>query len=206
MKASFLALLLVLSACAHAAPPPKDPIVHILFNAEVDEESVNKAIDALTFRKARVFVIEFNTPGGYVSHGFRLTKAIEASRVPVICVVDGTAASMGFYLLQSCGVRVMTFRSVLMAHEPALSASNFGGTKGAWKDIYERLRVLSNAMNHHMSRRLNISYAEFSARVNDKDWWMDAEEAWKVRAIDGLVHSVDELMRAIKAGHFPEVV
>ncbi len=168
-------------------------IPRIGFDVGVDEASVNLTIafmESVTAQGATALVIEFNTPGGSVDDGFRLAKAIEASPIPVHCIVDGEAASMGFYLLQSCTTRTMTDRSSLMAHEPAIGVGSFYGQKVKWQNIFERLRVMSSSLNHHMAKRLNISFEEFQKRVDNKDWWMTSEEALAVKAVDAVVPSV----------------
>ena len=102
--------------------PAKHLIAQLTFSADVTEESVDAAIKFLNEAQAQdgleAVVIELNSDGGSVTDGFRLAREIEKSRVPVICVVEGSAASEGFYLLQSCTERYMTKRSMLMIHYP----------------------------------------------------------------------------------------
>jgi ATP-dependent protease ClpP protease subunit len=176
-------------------------IPKIAFSAEVDDESTDATITLLSQAVkagARAIVIEFNTPGGSVNAGFKLAKAIEQSPIPVHCVVDGQAASMGLYLLQSCTTRTMTSRSILMAHEPAIGVAQFYGSKWKWFGVYELLRTMAAAMNHHMSQRMNISYEEFCKRIDGKEWWMASDEALAVAAVDSVIRDVPTMMKQLR--------
>lgn len=181
--------------------PEGAPFVPVIeFTYEVDSRSVGFTIDAIRQANAQgadAIVIEFNTPGGSVDDGFLLTKAIERSKAPVFCIVDGMGASMGFYMLQGCADRAMTFRSTLMAHEPALSG-NVSGNQEEFGDYASYLAATTRAMNFHMSARMCITYEEFSLRISGRDWWMDAVEALNVCAVDTVVRSTDHYVDAVK--------
>lgn len=170
-------------------------VPRISFVGVVDGESVDEAI--LLLRRAvaagaKAIVIEINSPGGHVNAGFLLARAIEDSPVPVACVVDGEAASMGFYLLQSCDVRLMTRRSVLMIHEPS-----FGGVRGTPEELRQAadaLKAIAQAMAEHCAAKMKITVEELKARTDNKDWWMEWREALHVGAVDDVVTSVDEVV------------
>lgn len=164
----------------------------IKFYTQVDEDSVNQAIDlikAADDANVEAIIIEFNTPGGSVPDGFRLAKVIENNKIPVQCIVDGEAASMGFYLLQSCQYRAMTKRSILMAHEPSLGGI-VSGQPTRWENIYNMMKALANAMAEHCSARLTVSAEEYKSRtVGGREWWLNWEEAKTVNAVDGVITS-----------------
>jgi ATP-dependent Clp protease protease subunit len=163
------------------------------FNEEVDESSAGRAIrwiQAANEAGADELMIEINTPGGSVPDGFELARAIENSEAPVTCVVDGDAASMGFYLLQSCDYRAMTKRSKLMAHEPALGGS-FRGQPNQWEAIAQMMKAERDALAEHCNHRLNITLQRYHELTDGgKMWWLLHEEAKKVAAVDEVVKSV----------------
>lgn len=223
MKSLVLAMLFALGSCAHpvAGPssslsklavnagdgPPaihceasKPCVVHYRLNAPVNGQSVETAIawlDMAEREEATVFVLEINTPGGNVFAGFELAKRIERSKVPVACVVDGMAASMGFYLLQSCPVRAMTRRSVLMTHEPSISA-DVSGPPNEWKSVAETLRALRDAMAWYCNRRLTTTLEEYHARTDGGlTWWFTFVDAKKYHAVDVAVDSVEEVIEEL---------
>jgi ATP-dependent Clp protease protease subunit len=166
------------------------------FSDEVNERSTGKAIKwiaAANKAGANELLIEINTPGGSVPDGFELAKAIEDSEAPVTCIVDGEAASMGFYITQSCQKRVMTKRSSLMAHEPAIGG-NFYGTPNQWQAIANWLAASREALAEHCQHRLKISMAEYRKRTDGGlMWWINYKEAVKVGAVDEIVDSVKNL-------------
>jgi ATP-dependent protease ClpP protease subunit len=177
-------------------PADKYCIVHIPFDVGVDDLTANigmAAIEAANEVKAAAILLELNSPGGSVEAGFKLAKAIENSHVPVVCVVDGEAASMSFFLLQSCDVRLMTKRSRLMAHQPSMSG-NFRGTEEEWRNVAEALRVLTIAMSEHMCHKLKMPIKECQSRmIGSAQWWMDWSEAKKLNAVDNIVPSVNQM-------------
>jgi ATP-dependent protease ClpP protease subunit len=188
--------------------PTQDPnyVPRIGFDGEVDAESVEATISimaAVTSAGAKAVVIEFNTPGGEVNAGFKLAKVIEESPIPVYCVVDGEAASMGFYLLQSCNVRLMTRRSSLMAHQPAIYGQA-GGPEVAWKNISEALRVMARGMTEHMAHRMNVSADFMEAKIaGGAMWWFDWREALNTNAVDGVCDNVSGLMASLRKNLTP---
>lgn len=198
---SFVVLLTCTSAHAPSARSPLGsfssaaPSHRLLFNESVEDETVDAligSINAANNRGDKRIVIEINTPGGSVWAGMRLAKAIEESPAPVTCVVDGMAASMGFYILQSCHTRVMTRRSLLMTHQPATGGLLYGPAE-KYEGLAELLRKLSHAMVEHMAARMKISVADFEKRIDGKDWWLTNDEAVAVGAVDALVHKPSEV-------------
>ncbi len=176
--------------------PTNHYVPKIAFEAEVDSDTVDQAITlikALGEQKAEAIIIEWNSPGGSVEDGFRLAKAIENSPVPVICVVDGTAASMAAYLQQSCHVRIMTKRSTLMIHEPAMGG-RFSGQQTEWRSIADWLAAMTKAMVEHMCRRTKISPADMEDKIRGGSmWWLAWGEAKSLGLVDVVVDSVSDV-------------
>lgn len=158
-----------------------------LFMGEVTADSVDALIAEIQARvaaKDKEIDITIDSPGGSVMDGWRLSRAIEAAEdagVPVICTVDGMAASMAFYELQSCTVRVMKKRSLLMAHGPAMAS--LGGKAQTLEEEAAFLRALERALANHETAKMKIGVDEFIRR-SQKDWWMGYGEALEVGAVD----------------------
>ena len=162
-----------------------------MFNSDVDHISVAQTIRAIEEapKKFNVLVIEWNSPGGEVYSGFLLAKAIEEARIPIVCVVDGQADSMAFYILQSCPVRLMTKRSVLMMHEARFAP----GVPMGPSQIME-LQALNFSMAEHYAAHMCLNVDQIQSRINHMDWWMTWRDAAKVGAIDGTVRSVQDVV------------
>ena len=150
-------------------------------------------------------LLEINSGGGSVPAGFLIGKAIEDLGIPVICVVDGDdgAQSMAYWVLQSCDLRAMTRRSVLMLHQPSLNLFGVGGQENDWKNKAESLRVLNRALLEHAARRMSISVDQAEVRTRDQDWFFDWRDALRYRAVDGVVTSVAEIRSSYETGLAP---
>lgn len=166
----------------------------------VDGRSVRPLIDELANVDSSVkgFILEINSGGGSVDDGFLLSKAIENSTVPVHCVVDGDGMSMAFYILQSCTIRMMTKRSVLMIHQPSVGGTS-GGNVNQLLELGEYLDNLYNAMVEHCTRRTLLTPAQLKAKIDKRAWWMGHEEALKLRVVDFVVTTTDDAFIIAKA-------
>jgi ATP-dependent protease ClpP protease subunit len=168
----------------------------ITFSEEVNGESVEKTIgliDAANAADAKAIIIEWDTMGGEIDSGFRLVRAIEESKAPVICVVDDDAVSMGMYLLQACNTRYMTKRASLMTHEAAIGGM-MRGHAVSWQNIADALKSVNRGMAEHITRRMTITPEALLDRIRGgAQWWMNWDEALKFHAVDYVVVSVKEV-------------
>lgn len=182
-----------------ACPPGKPCVAVGSFTDDVAEASVRPVIDFIreaNLRQVVAIVLEINSDGGDVDAGFLLARAIENSSAPVVCIVDGEAMSMAFYILQSCDSRLMTFRSALMTHEVRLAGETPRLRSAATiQNELSAVRVFSRAFAEHVSRRMKMTYSEYNAHVrNGQDWYLNHEQAVKSNAVDKVVSSVTEAM------------
>jgi len=169
-------------------------IPRLYFNDAVNSDTVGFAIAFLqqsVKEGATKVVIEWNSPGGSVEDGFLLSKAIESSPVPVVCVVDGYAQSMAAYILQSCTTRLMTKRSFLMMHQPAYRG--VAGQPDLLKELSDGLLVLSRAMTEHLAHRSKLSAEEINRQIaNGRAWHLGWEEALRSGFVDAVLASPKE--------------
>jgi ATP-dependent protease ClpP protease subunit len=156
------------------------------FDGPVTESTVKPAISFLksaSESKIPVVMLEINTSGGSVDDGFELMRAIEMASPKVVCVVDGEAASMGFFILQSCDYRIMTKRSVLMAHQVmARDIPSLNPTQG--QNLVDHLKVICRAYAEGVSERSGIPVQAFLDRHAKGDWNMNWDEALANHFID----------------------
>lgn len=140
-------------------------------------------------------VLVINSGGGNPEEGLKLEKAIEFYPAPVVCIVDGEAASEAFRLLQSCAVRLMTARSRLMAHEPYYVLSpevEQRMTRARIEQLRHDQDTLAYTWSAGAGAKLKIPLEVFRARIRFGDWWMIPDEALDVGAVDGVVPSVGD--------------
>jgi len=186
-------LMMLLCSCVTMAggpaTTPYGPPVKTHLAGEITAVSVGPLVAALsalpdmTTKPAAIFV-EINSEGGEVEAGFALAKAIEASPVPVICIVDGQAASMAFYILQSCDVRAMTPRSSLMMHQVTLVGAMKASTI---KALQKQIDTYNKAMVGQCAAKMKLPATEIADKIAAGDWWMAADEALEVGAVDSII-------------------
>jgi ATP-dependent protease ClpP protease subunit len=186
-------------------PPILKPGQHhvgaIKLQGEINPRSASEFINALeqiNDAKAEFIVVEINSPGGRVDSGFLMSRAIEDSKVPVVCVVEGQADSMAFYLLQSCDVRMMTKRSLLMAHSPLVNDLTVSGSESRFKQIYDRLHALTEAMIQHYVHKSKCSVDVMRARcANGGEWWMNYQEALSLEMVDFIAPDMKSVIKVL---------
>jgi len=160
------------------------------FDGDVNEKTTKAAIEFLKKAdeaKPQRIMLEINTHGGSLDAGMELVRQIEETKAEVVCVVDGNALSMGYFMLQSCPVRAITARSVLMSHQ-VLFMQVAPGTIAELKKAANTLDVDSKAIAWQGQHRLKISMKEYLDRVNDKTWYFESDEAFGVGAVDCVVN------------------
>lgn len=142
----------------------------------------NQKRNELIKKGIKTVVVEIDSQGGSVAAGMLIAKDIERYPGVVVCVVDGQAMSMALFILQSCDVRVMTPRSVLMAHQPSTRTS---GQPTVIQDTAEYLKRLNIAMAKHITRRSNISLEYYLNRIqHGQEWYMAFDEAVQYGFVD----------------------
>jgi ATP-dependent protease ClpP protease subunit len=164
----------------------QEPI--IAFEGTVDVPHIFPFLFTLETRKQEFqnrVLIQINSPGGYVDDGIRLAKYLENYPVPTICIVDGNAASMGFYILQSCTQRYMTKRSSLMVHNPEPVVAE---AKDDPK-YNKMLKIISDTMLEHEAHRLTIGVGELREILSKGDYYLNWQEALRIGAVDNVVES-----------------
>lgn len=180
-----------MSGAGGQKPPPQ--IIRVKFEGSMDKPMIDKALASLhsaAEQHPRFIVVEINSIGGNVEYGFAFARAIEDSNDRVVCLVDGSALSMAFYVLQSCNERVMTRRSVLMTHEVRLGTINAPqSTMSELYNYHADITAYSRAFGEHVSHRMGMTYRQYAPHVTgNKDWYMDWVQALRYRAIDNVVY------------------
>lgn len=191
---------------------PKSPndlhyVPSMRFSEAMDAETAKgfvEWVESANREGAEALVVEISSPGGSVKDGFDMVRAIETSKAPVYCVVDDEAASMALYVLESCQVRLMTRRSVLMAHEPWIGGE-FQGQEQKWQNVVDRLHATTEAMLEHLAAHFKVSKAYIAAKIKGgKEWWINWQEAVKVGAVDGTTPAAEVVAAALRtAGKYP---
>lgn len=173
------------------------------FSESVNDESVDKLATWLKNADkagADAVLIEIDSGGGGVNAGMRLVRTIEDANMKVHCAVDGMAASMAFAILQSCDERSATSRSELMAHEPSISGLFFFQPQDV-RNLQQRLDLVTKVIIKQYSKRMKGGAKRVQEKISGgKEWWMDSDEALEEGAVDCVVPSRAQLLKAYEAG------
>src|SRR6185295_5641943 len=88
----------------------------------ISDEFIGRAIDQAQREQDDAVIIALNTPGGLLDSTRSIVEKIMTSRVPVIVYVApaGSAASAGFFILESADVAAMAPRTNTGAAHPVL--------------------------------------------------------------------------------------
>jgi ATP-dependent protease ClpP protease subunit len=145
---------------------------------------------------ADAIVVEIDSPGGSVLAARTIALAILDAPAPVTCVVTHLAASAAFLILQTCRLRVMVYDAQLMLHE-AYSAKQPQSVTEAIEQALDLAEI--NAKLAAVScGRMNISLDQCRGNIDGQDWWMGAQDAQEVGAIDMVVPSAQFVEEALR--------
>ena len=127
-----------------------------------------------------------NSPGGEVIAGLAIYDTLRAVRCPIITVVQGFAASMGFLLMQAGDYRVAFPNSRLFYHEPLQEAVvNSSAELNSAADAYT---WGMNTMNDIIRKRTKISKTNWNKYFAGKtSIYFTAEEAKALKLIDDII-------------------
>lgn len=163
----------------------------------VSASILERALEEASRRKADLFVLELDTPGGLVDAAEDMVRGILASPTPVCVFVSprygAHAASAGFFLLLASDVAVMA----PVTRTGASSVITLGGENKegdlVLKKASEDLSALIRSAARARGRPPEI--AEKAVR-EAKSW--SAEEALEARLIDFIADDFDDLLRRLE--------
>jgi ATP-dependent protease ClpP protease subunit len=149
-------------------------------------------------------VVIIDTPGGDLSAGTEIVESLQSLEMPMVCVVDEHAYSMGFFILQAaCPVRVITDRGSLMTHEPHIGGDVTVSNPTRWDlwGISEGLRVETEAWMSIAAKRMGIDLQSLLAKVRNTEWFMTPDEAKKANAVDCIIGNVQrDVVKPLQEG------
>lgn len=170
----------------HQVPPG-----HVDLKEEITEESADRIVSYLNKNPGKV-TIDIDSPGGQVGAGLMIIQAIQEHGAPVICKVDGKAASMAFVILESCTVREATDYSFFMGHSASVkfSAEGHGGEIGqAAANTAAAMTAISRGLAYHVCRHIpKLPLKGCVAAMSDShELWFSADDLLELDGLDLIV-------------------
>jgi ATP-dependent protease ClpP protease subunit len=149
--------------------------------------------DARVAAGDHVVLFKIDSHGGDVELGqdfiHHIREVKNATGVHVLCLVSWKAYSMGFLFLQgACDERYAEQDAVLMAHGVATGAQ---GKADNIASAAAAMEALNDSGAAWCAKRMGITKAAYRAHTDHTDWWMSADKALELHAIDGILYGVD---------------
>ncbi len=140
-----------------------------------------------------IFIVIDSSPGGSVMEGYRIVKAIQASKAPVHVVVKSFAASMAA-VITTVAPHSYTYPNAVVLHHQIRSFS--GGNLTQQKEQLEILKEWYKRLAEPVAKKVGYSLdgwtKEMYKHSSDGDWQEFGDEAVKLKWVDRVVHEVRE--------------
>jgi ATP-dependent protease ClpP protease subunit len=139
---------------------------------DLDKKDSKKEIDVV-----------IRSGGGDVMAGGRMIEAMDATKAPIVCVVDEYAYSMAAILLEHCDKRYVQKYADVLFHEAAFQLH---GQETYFGSEYTHMIRWLNVYEQDVADRLGLPLGEYKTRCSH-EWWLTAEEAVDNKAADAVV-------------------
>lgn len=143
--------------------------------------------------KEPIFLVIDYCPGGSVMEGYRIVKAIEASKAPVHVVVKSFAASMAAVITTLADESYAYPNAIILHHE--MSTRSYGNMTNL-KEQLASAREWEKRLMGPVSKKLGISIEEFRKGMyksnSEGDWEEFADKAKKLGWVKHLVNEIQE--------------
>jgi ATP-dependent Clp protease protease subunit len=182
-------------------PFKKDRLVvsdrRISLNGPVYSRSADHITDRIHYfnniSTAPIFLVIDSSPGGSVMAGYRILKAMEASKAPVYVVVKSFAASMAAGITTLAKKSFAYPNAIILHHQ--MSTVNWGNMTQI-KEQYEKAREWERRILEPVAKKMGISTDAFRKKMyensSDGDWEEFADKAVRLNWVDHVVDRIEE--------------
>lgn len=140
-----------------------------------------------------IFIVIDRCPGGSVMEGYRIIKAMQASKAPIHVVVKTFAASMAATILTLADHSYAYPNAIVLHHQP------FGVTFGNITQQDEQIKIFkewAKRLHTPVAKKMKLTLDEFYKRMykknSDGDWQEFADAAHKLRWVDNIAMEIRE--------------
>lgn len=152
-----------------------------------------------------IFIVIESSPGGSVSAGYQILKAMESSKAPVYVVVKTYAASMAAVITALAERSFCYSGTVIMQHQPSTEAQ---GNLTQMRETLEQTTQWTRNICDALAKKIGLTYEEYVAemyRHNSRgDWSEFGDGAKKWKWITDVVETMDEPGIVRKTADSPE--
>jgi ATP-dependent Clp protease protease subunit len=140
-----------------------------------------------------IFIVIDNSPGGSVMEGYRVLKAMEASRAPIHVVVKSFAASMAACITTLADHSYAYPNAIVLHHQ---MSSGMRGNMTQQQEQLENSLEWQRRLAQPVADKMGVSLERFVEMMyennSDGDWEEFAKEAVNLRWVDNIVNEVRE--------------
>lgn len=168
---------------------------HIYFYSDVDQDTcldLNRKINDLTKELLKVAIdydceppniyLHINSNGGCLLSALATVDAIKNSRIPIISIVEGCAASAATIISMSCHKRYITPNSFMLIHQ--LSTGVYGKYEEI-KDDFINDTTFMERLYELYREHTNMDDKKIKT-VMSRDIWWDMKECLANGLVDGV--------------------
>jgi ATP-dependent Clp protease protease subunit len=143
--------------------------------------------------KLPIFIVIDRSPGGSVMEGYRIVKAIQASKAPVHVIVKSYAASMAAVITTLAPHSYVYPNAVVLHHQISDFAwGNLTQQKEQLKVLEEWYKRLAEPVAQKVGMSLDAFTKQMYAHNSDGNWEEFGDEAVKLKWADHVVHEIRE--------------
>lgn len=130
--------------------------------------------------------IHINSFGGEVFSAISVIDTILSSKIPIITIIEGCAASAATLISIVAKKRIITKNSYMLIHE---LKSSFWGKMSEIEDEYSNLQNLTNLIKNLYKKHTNLSLTGKDGINNilKHDLWWDANKCLKLGLVDEIL-------------------
>lgn len=140
-----------------------------------------------------IFIVIDRSPGGSVMEGYRILKAMQASKAPVHVVVKSYAASMAA-VIATLAERSYAYPNAIILHHQIWSV--LAGNPTQQKQQLDVLHDWDRRLREPVAKKMGVSLDKFTKEMYehnvDGDWEEFADGAVRLKWIGRIVHEVKE--------------
>lgn len=166
---------------------------HIYFYKDIDSNScveLNKTLDELTKFllkqsidfdcKPNNIFLHIKSNGGCVLSAFSIIDNILNSKIPVISIVEGAAASAATLISMVCHKRLIKYNAFMLIHQ--ISSGSDGKYEELKDEIINDTKIMNKIYNLYL-KYTNINMNSIKTSLKHDIWW-DSDECLKYGIVD----------------------
>lgn len=150
------------------------------------QNAINTMIELEQFNDRMPIYVVIDSPGGYVSAGWKFINTLKAIKAPTIGVVASRAYSMAAIIALYFDKLYMVDTADIMFHEAAFLV---GGSETIAKSRFFATIKYLDKLHKRIAQKLGMPFDSYKDLIQG-EWWMLPEGASEAGICDGIIMSL----------------